>query len=128
MMLSGTGTAPCSQNCLGCRYLSYFNRAPTSEPSFQITIDNAPIGDDGTTILANDAQTEVLPIGQYLMEPLAPCSPECVRRRRRSRELLFAAADIPDDESDCPFYCGPQPFTWYSADTGAADNVFGRRK
>jgi len=105
----------------GHTLLSYFSREPTSEPAFQITIENGPTGDDGTKTLSNADQSAILPLGQYLMEPLPPCSDVC--RRRRSRELLFAAAD-----DGCPFYCGPQPFSWYSTDGGAADNVFGRRK
>merc|ERR1712060_422183 len=88
----------------GNTYLAYFTRGVTSEPISQITIDTAPIGDDGTKVLANAEQTKVLPMGIFLMEPLTPCE------------------DDPE-----PFYCGPQPFTWYSTESGPATE-FGRRK
>jgi len=109
----------------GNTYLSYFTTDFTSEPIKVIrTIEDTYTGDDGHKMFAYPGDQVIAPMGQYLFEPLQPCSdfPAC---SDASRKLLFISAPITDA---CPDYCAPQPFTWYSDEEGGEVDFGGRRK
>jgi hypothetical protein len=110
----------------GNTYLSYFTQDFTSEPIKVIrTVEDTTTGDDGHKIFAYPGDQVIAPMGQYLFEPLQPCSDFPACSDAAVRKLLFISAPITDA---CPDYCAPQPYSWYSTKEGEEVDFNGRRK